>query len=351
MLEDRLAMSDCRLAVIIPFFQRKPGILARALGSVGQQKIPDGWLVEVIVVDDRSPCPVEGEIGNLTFDGPLRLKVIRQEHRGVAAARNRALDEADKDTALIAFLDSDDIWPATHLERMIGAMAVDYDFCFTDSRRIGHYESYLRQYASETGGYIAALAEKKNGFSVIAPEKFLGLMIKEFPAQASTVVYKRRIAPHLRFDTRLKAAGEDLLFLCGLVSRAGSVAFDQLNCVECGVGVNMYYGNLAFDNPNRLAICVDQLICGRLIGKTIQLTTKNKRRNSEVIKDAKRQLAAQTVRSLVKFPACVPKPIINLIKKDTVAAISLPWDIVAAGLRKFRRLYERETPRLTVDES
>jgi len=46
---------------------------------------------------------------------------------------------------------------------MIGAMAVDYDFCFTDSRRIGHYESYLRQYASETGGYIA-LAEKKKRF-------------------------------------------------------------------------------------------------------------------------------------------------------------------------------------------
>lgn len=350
MLEDRLAMSDCSLAVIIPFFQRKPGILARALGSVGQQKIPDGWLVEVIVVDDGSPCPVEGEIGNLTFDGPLRLKVIRQEHRGVAAARNRALDEADKDTALIAFLDSDDIWPATHLERMIGAMAVDYDFCFTDSRRIGHYESYLRQYASETGRYIA-LAEKKSGFSVIAPEEFIGLMIKEFPAQASTVVYKRRIAPHLRFDTRLKAAGEDLLFLCGLVSRAGSVAFDQLNCVECGGGVNMYYGNLAFDNPNRLAICVDQLICGRLIGKTVKLTTESKRRNDEGVKDAKRQLASQTVRSLVKFPAYVPKPIIDLIKKDTVAAISLPWDIVAAVFTKFRRLCEREAPRLTVDES
>jgi hypothetical protein len=113
----------------------------------------------------------------------------------------------------------------------------------------------------------------------------------------------------------------------------------------------MYYGNLAFDNPNRLAICVDQLICGRLIGKTVQLTTKSNIGIYEVIKDAKRQLASQTVRSLVKFPACVPKPIINLIKKDPVAAISLPWDIVAAGFRKFRRLFEREAPRLTVDES
>jgi succinoglycan biosynthesis protein ExoW len=211
MLEGGLAVSDFRLAVIIPFFQRKPGILARALRSVGQQKIPHGWVVEVIVVDDGSPCPAEGEIGNLTFDGRLRLKVIKQQNGGVAAARNRALDEADKDTALIAFLDSDDTWPATHLERMIRALTADYDFCFTDSCRIGHYESYLRQFASETGRYIA-LGEKKNDFSVIAPEQFMALMLKEFPAQASTVAYKLRIAPHLRFDTRLKAAGEDLLF-------------------------------------------------------------------------------------------------------------------------------------------
>jgi succinoglycan biosynthesis protein ExoW len=350
MLERRLAVSDCRLAVIIPFFQRKPGILARALRSVGQQKIPNGWLVEVIVVDDGSPCPAEGEIGNLTFDGPLRLKVIKQQHGGVAAARNRALDEADKDTAFIAFLDSDDTWSATHLERMIRALTADYDFCFTDSCRIGLYESYLRKYASETGRYIA-LAEKKDDFSVIAPEQFMALMLKEFPAQASTVAYKLRIAPHLRFDTRLKAAGEDLLFFCSLVSRVESVAFDHLNCVECGLGINMYFGNLAFHNPKRLEICVDQLICRRLIEKTVELSTPNKIQNNVEIKDFKRQLASQTARSLVKFPARVPKPIIDLIKKDTVTAILLPLDIVVAGFRKLRRLREREAPRLTVDES
>ena len=59
----------------------------------------------------------------------------------------------------------------------------------------------------------------------------------------------------------------------------------------------------------------------------------------------------RTARSLVKFPARVPKPIIDLIKKDTVTAILLPLDIVVAGFTKLRRLREREAPRLTVDES
>jgi succinoglycan biosynthesis protein ExoW len=338
-------MLDHRLAVIIPFFQREPGILARALQSIGRQQIPDGWLVEVIVVDDGSPCPVDDEIENLTFDSSLRLRVIRQENGGVAAARNRALDEVGEDAALIAFLDSDDTWPATHLERMIGALTAGFDFCFADSRRIGYYGSYLRDHASETDRYVAA-AEKKDGFSVIEPDEFLGLMLEEFPAQASTVVYRRCIAPNLRFDTSLKAAGEDLLFLCIVVSMAGSVAFDHANCVECGKGLNMYYGNLSFDSPKRLAICVDQLVTRRIIDRTVKLSAARKRRNDVIMKFHRRQIANQTVRSIVRFPDCVPQAITALIKKDKVSAILLPLDILRGGFSRLRRYYVS----MTVDE-
>jgi succinoglycan biosynthesis protein ExoW len=342
-VEVRLDVPDHRFAVIIPFFQREPGILARALESIGQQQIPDGWLVEVIVVDDASPSPADEEIGNFTSDGPWRLRVIRQEHGGVAAARNRALDEADKDTALIAFLDSDDIWPATHLERMISALTAGYDFCFTDSRRSGYYDSYLRECAGETGSYIA-VAEKKAGFSVIAQDEFLGLMLKEFPAQVSTVAYKRRIAPDLRFDTRLKAAGEDLLFLCMLVSMASSVAFDQVNCVECGAGLNMYFGNLSRYSPKRLAICVDQLIARKLIDKTVRLSPERRKQNDAIIKHFRRQFVFQTARSIVKFPDRVPKAMVDLIKNDTVTAMLLPIEILGAGFTLLRRHYGTSSP-------
>jgi len=62
---------------------------------------------------------------------------------------------------------------------MIGAMAVDYDFCFTDIRRIGHYESYLRHMRARRA-VTSPWQRKKNGFSVIAPEEFIGLMIRSF---------------------------------------------------------------------------------------------------------------------------------------------------------------------------
>jgi succinoglycan biosynthesis protein ExoW len=81
------------ISVVIPFFQREPGILTRALYSVMLQHVPSGWSVEVIVVDDGSPRPAHDEVRELNFKEPLRLKVVRQENGGVAAARNRGLEE------------------------------------------------------------------------------------------------------------------------------------------------------------------------------------------------------------------------------------------------------------------
>jgi succinoglycan biosynthesis protein ExoW len=327
-----------KLAVIIPFFQREPGILARALGSIQQQKIPDGWFVEVIVVDDGSPSPADREIGNLTFDRPLKLTLIKQENRGIAAARNRALDKADKDTALIAFLDSDDKWPSTHLEHAIRGLTAGYDFFFTDCHRVGHYKSYLREWAGETGRSIA-LAEKRDGFIIMPPDDFIGLMSKEFPAQTSTVVYNRRIAPDLRFDTRLDAAAEDLLFLCTLVATAGSVVFDPVNRTKCGKGLNVYYSNLSQDNPKRLAIFIDQLVARALISKTITLSAKSRRQNDMSIKYFRRQLAFHIVKALVKFPNRIPKAVIELVKKDAVAAMLLPLGFLEGGFRLLSRYY------------
>jgi succinoglycan biosynthesis protein ExoW len=324
-------MDDERLAVIIPFFQLEPGILARALASVRRQRIPSGWVIEVIVVDDGSPCPANGETADFRFDDSLKLRVIRQDHAGVAAARNRGLEVAHPDTALIAFLDSDDIWPPTHLMQAIRAITAGYDFCFTDSRRSGHYESYLRERANDTGSYIAG-AEKTDSFTAISSNEFIGLMSKEFPAQISTVVYRRCIAPTLRFEIGLQAAGEDLLFLCMLLANANNVAFDQGNCVECGIGLNIFFSNLSWDNPKSLAICVDQFVARRLIDKKIELSPQSKARNNAAIKYYGRRLALETARNIVRYPSRVPKAIADLSKKDALAAISLPLTIFLNGL-------------------
>ena len=140
------------ISVVIPFFQREPGILTRALNSITLQHVPDGWSVEVIVVDDGSPRPAYDEVSDFSFKEPVRLKIFRQENGGVGAARNRGLEEADPSATVIAFLDSDDIWPVNHLAHARsrrsrkGSISTSRTTAARDTmNRIGTHPSWRRQ--------------------------------------------------------------------------------------------------------------------------------------------------------------------------------------------------------------
>lgn len=96
------------ISVVIPLYQTERYI-AEALGSVLAQTFTD---FEVIVVDDgsndRGP-----EIARSTNDA--RVRVVTQENRGLAGARNTGIREST--APLIAFLDADDRWAPAKLER------------------------------------------------------------------------------------------------------------------------------------------------------------------------------------------------------------------------------------------
>lgn len=97
------------VSVVIPCYN-SAAYLPAALESVFGQTSGDH---EVIVVDDGSSDETPAILDRYA----PRLRSIRQDNAGAAAARNRGAREARG--RWLAFLDADDVWPSNRLERMI----------------------------------------------------------------------------------------------------------------------------------------------------------------------------------------------------------------------------------------
>ena len=100
------------VSVIIPTYNRR-AMVCEAIDSVLAQSFR---AFELIVIDDGSTDGTVEELARL--DETIRIERI--EHRGPAAARNRGVEMAR--APLIAFLDSDDLWAPTKLERQLAFM-------------------------------------------------------------------------------------------------------------------------------------------------------------------------------------------------------------------------------------
>ena len=115
-----------KFSIIIPLYNKAPYI-RKALESVLAQTYID---YEVIVVDDGS-TDGGAEIAESFLQDPAsslspfasRLRLLKQPNQGVSAARNAGVAQAQGE--YIAFLDADDWWEPTYLERMAQLVA-DY---------------------------------------------------------------------------------------------------------------------------------------------------------------------------------------------------------------------------------
>jgi glycosyltransferase involved in cell wall biosynthesis len=124
---------DMKVSVVIPLYNKVRHI-ARAINSVLAQTIGD---FELIVVDDGS-TDGSGDIVRQYTDPRIRL--ITQDNGGVSVARNRGIQEAHAE--LVAFLDADDEWQLSFLERTLSAIsrfdeavAVFSNFVFVDPNK------------------------------------------------------------------------------------------------------------------------------------------------------------------------------------------------------------------------
>jgi glycosyltransferase involved in cell wall biosynthesis len=124
-------MSTPSISVVIPTYNRARTV-GKAIDSILSQTFGD---VEIIVVDDGSTDDSTAVLAS--YCG--RIRTIRQENQGVSAARNAGIRAANG--KWIAFLDSDDQWHPTKLEKQLAALGehgskVCFTRCVDDQQKL-----------------------------------------------------------------------------------------------------------------------------------------------------------------------------------------------------------------------
>jgi glycosyltransferase involved in cell wall biosynthesis len=118
------------ISVILPTYDREV-YLERSIASVLGQRHPCD---ELIVVDDGSTDATVSVIERLAADSPVPIRLIRQENRGAAAARNTGIRAARGQW--LAFLDSDDWWLPGKLGLQVTAMIANPRMLISNTREV-----------------------------------------------------------------------------------------------------------------------------------------------------------------------------------------------------------------------
>ncbi|MBB3595802.1 glycosyltransferase involved in cell wall biosynthesis [Rhizobium sp. BK529] len=103
------------VSVVIPAFNAST-FIERTLRSATRQTYP---ALEIIVVDDGSTDDTADLVKQSAMIDP-RIRLLRTPNRGVSAARNTGIEASSGQ--FVAFLDADDLWHPTKIEKQIDAL-------------------------------------------------------------------------------------------------------------------------------------------------------------------------------------------------------------------------------------
>lgn len=262
-----------KISVVIPFFQREPGLLSRAVASVAAQVLSTDCVIDIIVVDDGSPTPAREE-SLVGLPETVRLRILEQNNQGVGAARNTGLEAAEPDTTVVAFLDSDDVWAPTHLSNAIEQISDGADFYFDnniidDGVDAFSYSDFIRKTHGKLDARrpITAVMTGPVGFETI---------LQECLPHTSQVAYNFHRHHEVRFKTDLRRAGEDHLFWLTLASRSTKIAYSTMIGGRRGFGVSIYRETLGWDSPNGLSRLADEILLRSIISRNFDLSKSHR---------------------------------------------------------------------------
>ena len=125
-------MSQPDVSVVVPTYKPRP-VIEQAIESILDQTSRP---TPIVVVDDASPAEYQPYLDRLDERYPIRL-VRRRENGGPAAAHNTGI--AATKSQYVAFLEHDDLWLPTKVEKQVAAMEdhPDWGVCYVGVLQIG----------------------------------------------------------------------------------------------------------------------------------------------------------------------------------------------------------------------
>lgn len=140
-------MNTPSVSCIIPVYNRERFLSEGIESLLAQTRLPD----EIVVVDDGS---TDGSADIARGFGD-RVRYIHQKNAGPAAARNHGVREAQGD--FISFLDADDLWEPTKLERQLQRFAERPELGYS----VGLVQNFWEEEVAEERDRMAGHARAK----------------------------------------------------------------------------------------------------------------------------------------------------------------------------------------------
>jgi glycosyltransferase involved in cell wall biosynthesis len=213
------------VSVVVPCYNGGR-FIAEALDSIlGQSVEPE----QIVVVDDGSTDETELVVRRCK---DARIEYIKQEHAGVAAARNTGLDAARFE--FVTFLDADDRWRPEFIERMHGLLAEDPTVVCAFANFVRFQDATGEVLRDQFQSYPelrrpVLLRNVPTAFGRIPKERAFSALVacSDIPAYTQVMMFRRASIEPLRFDTTL-VLGADANFALQTFLQGGVIFTDEV---------------------------------------------------------------------------------------------------------------------------
>jgi len=197
-----------KISVVIPTYNRAL-LVGDAIESALNQQYRD---IEILVVDDGSADQTRDVVAPYLSGGVVRY--LWQENRGVSAARNKGIREAQGE--FIAFLDSDDVWVPGHLTQLHNALSAHQEARLAFSNFVfGGYgadaEAFNQSFTTSVQKLLSrSFSKREDGVWVSTGQLLKGLFEVGFPFRIQgSMAHTALLRDHgLQFDEAMSFTEE-----------------------------------------------------------------------------------------------------------------------------------------------